>query len=677
MIQSIDYYAVAPLLLLVLTAGLVLLLDAFLPRRPYVRPLLGAVTLAGVLGALGVVLSQALRLQGPMRTFCVPGGLRSPATTGLGTLGLPPGAVPAPPLGVTPGPTSMIFSGPPPGVTPGPVSAIALGSVSEVASGPTSTIVPGPFSVLFSGLPPEVARSGAAPLFGSESGAAPGSGPGGGDAVLCSFVVDHFTLVFAGLALAAGVIVVLLSMAELSLGEIPVGEWYFLLLCTLAGAVALPASRDLVMLVVALELVSLPVFALTALKRYDGRSSEAAVKLFLVSVVSTAVMLFGVSLLYGATGTVYLDRLARSLSWHIAGSTGGPGSVTPVSSGAGASLGAHAPPLQIPPDLSPVLTVAIVLVLAGFAFKVAAVPFHAWAGDVYQGAPVPVAALLSVISKAAGFAGLILILVLALRSRADTWVPLIAIIAALTMTVGNLLALRQRHAVRLLAWSSVAQSGYILAPLGVHDDETMSASIAYLVFYAAMNLGAFAVVMLVSRRRPRNELDDYRGLAFRSPAAGLALAFFLICLAGLPPGLAGMFAKIVVFRELVDGGGVWPAAVMAVNTVIGLYYYVVWTTRILTPGPSSGTSSAPGPTPSPTPVSTSAPAPSPALVSAGVSAGVSVESGAAVIPETDGDRTGWVPVAVAITLAVVIAVVFSVAPQTVLGPLPTTFVAPG
>lgn len=286
MIQSIDYYAVAPLLLLVLTAGLVLLLDAFLPRRPYVRPLLGAVTLAGVLGALGVVLSQALRLQGPMRTFCVPSGLRSPATTGLGTLGLPPGTVPAPPLGVTPGPASMIFSGLPPGVTPSPISGIAPGPVSEVASVATSAIVPG--------LPPGVAPGpGAAPLFGSVSGAAPGSGPGGGDAVLCSFVVDHFTLIFAGLALAAGVVVVLLSMAELSSGEIPVGEWYFLLLCTLAGAVALPASRDLVMLVVALELASLPVFALTALKRYDGRSSEAAVKLFLVSVVSTAVMLLG------------------------------------------------------------------------------------------------------------------------------------------------------------------------------------------------------------------------------------------------------------------------------------------------------------------------------------------------------------------------------------------------
>lgn len=334
----------------------------------------------------------------------------------------------------------------------------------------------------------------------------------------CSFVVDDFTLVFAGLALVAGIVVVLLSAAELSFGDIPVGEWYFLLLCTLAGAVALPASRDLIMLVVALELVSLPVFALTALRRYDGRSSEAAVKLFLVSVVSTAVMLFGVSLLYGTTGTVYLDRIAHALRQRVSGELG----LRLVLDGADTAYGSS---LEIGYDLPAVVTVAVVLVLAGFAFKIAAVPFHAWAGDVYQGAPIPIAALLSVISKAAGFAGLILILVVALGSQGATWIPLIAIIAALTMTVGNLLAMRQRHAVRLLAWSSVAQSGYILAPLGIRSDEAMNASIAYLVFYAAMNLGAFAVVTLVSRRSGRGELDDYRGLAFRNPAAGLALAF--------------------------------------------------------------------------------------------------------------------------------------------------------
>nr|WP_260407629.1 NADH-quinone oxidoreductase subunit N [Planomonospora venezuelensis] len=564
-----------------MAAGLVLVLDAFLPRRPYVRPGLGLVALAGVFGALGVVVSQALRGGAPLRTFCVPEGLAGPERAGLGAL---------PPQG------------------------------------------------------------------------GPSGGGGAAAASSCSFVVDGFTLVLAGLVLLAGAVVVLLSMAELSDGEVPVGEWYFLLLCVLAGAVSLPAARDLIMLVVALELVSLPVFALTALRRYDGRASEAAVKLFLVSVVSTAVMLFGVSLLYGMTGTVYLDRLARTMREAVPQVIGGPG-VEPVSTAGGAmatigrtndrwaSFPDHAS-LQVSYDLPPVVTVAVVLVIAGFAFKVAAVPFHAWAADVYQGAPVPVAALLSVISKAAGFAGLILVLVAALGGQAATWAPIIAVLAALTMTAGNLLALRQRDAVRLLAWSSVAQSGYILAPLGVLTGEAMGASVAYLVFYAAMNLGAFTVVMLVSRRGGGG-LDDYRGLVFRSPAAGLALAFFLVCLAGLPPGLAGLFAKIVVFREIVDGGGAWLAAVMAVNTVIGLYYYVAWAVRIFTPVrvPLDGTAG---------------------TAAGGGSAGTDgPPSGAG------GASRGWLPVGAAIALAGLVAVAFSVAPQWVLDLVPGSFTGHG
>ncbi|MEV7968706.1 NADH-quinone oxidoreductase subunit N [Sphaerisporangium sp. NPDC088356] len=507
MIQSIDYAAIAPPLILAVVAGLVLLLDAFLPRTPRTLPTLGLVTLAGVLAALATVLTQAVQGSRP-RTFCVP---------------------------------------------------------ADVA-----------------GVPPS-----------------------------CSFVVDDLTLVFGAVVLAAAVVVVLLSWTQLAEGGIPAGEWYFLLLCTLTGAVTLPASRDLIMLVVALELVSLPVFALTALKRYDARGSEAALKLFLVSVISTAVMLFGVSLLYGLTGSVHLDRIAARLS--------GPPT---AAQGAEALAGLPAAlPAGVP---SGVLTVAVVLVLAGFAFKVAAVPFHFWAGDVYQGAPVPVAALLSVISKAAGFAGLIVVLTIALAGQARLWAPIVAVLAALTMTVGNLLALRQRHAVRLLAWSSVAQSGYILAPLGVAGKSAAPASIAYLAIYAAMNAGAFAVVMLVSRTSQRNELDDYRGLAFRSPAPALALAFFLICLAGLPPGLAGLFAKIVVFREIVHGGVGWLAVVMAVNTVIGLYYYIAWTARLFTPAPAL-----------------------------------------AAVP-VPGRRLPARPVTIAVAVALLISLAFSVAPQLVL-----------
>ncbi|GAA3964380.1 NADH-quinone oxidoreductase subunit N [Actinomadura viridis] len=369
----------------------------------------------------------------------------------------------------------------------------------------------------------------------------------------CSYVADDFTLLFQGIVLAAAVIVVLLSLREITAARMPAGEYHFLLLAAIIGALVLVAARDLILLVVALETLSLPVFALVALRRYDGTASEAALKLFLVSVVSAAIMLFGVSLVYGATGAMHLDRIAPALE-------------------------------RLPAQLDPVAAVGIVLVLAGFGFKVAAVPFHFWAPDVYQGAPLPVAAFLSVVSKAAGFAGLVIVLSAGFPAYGHVWGPVIAALAAITMTLGNLMALRQRTAIRLLAWSSVAQSGYMLAPLAVGArrlPEAVAATTAYVALYAVMNLGAFAVVVAVRRTAPaRDTLDAFRGLARTRPATGAALAFFLICLAGLPPGVMGLFAKVVVFRATVAGGVTWLAVVMAVNTVIGLYYYLAWAVRL-------------------------------------------------------------------------------------------------
>ncbi|MEU2231324.1 NADH-quinone oxidoreductase subunit N [Streptomyces vietnamensis] len=374
-----------------------------------------------------------------------------------------------------------------------------------------------------------------------------------GHAPACSYTADHFTLVIQLLVLAGALLAALLSMDE-TRERLPAGEFWFLLLSSAAGAALLPASRDLATLVVALEVASLPAFALVGLKRGDRMSGEAALKFFLSSVTATAVTLLGVSFVYAATGTLHLTEIAQRLD-------------------------------DVPGQLQTLAEAGVALTLVGFAFKTAAVPFHFWVPDTYVGAPLPVAAYLSVVGKAVGFTGLILVTVVAFPSYADVWGPALAALAALTMTAGNVAALRQVStrawsAVRLLAWSSVAQAGYLLVPIAAaaySDDDQIGATVAYALMYAVVNLGAFAVVALVARTRPENRIADYRGLYAASPAAALALGFFLLNLAGLPPGIIGLFAKVTVFSAAVDAGLGWLAVIMGVNVVIALYYYLRWT----------------------------------------------------------------------------------------------------
>ncbi|HET7690518.1 MAG TPA: NADH-quinone oxidoreductase subunit N [Nocardioidaceae bacterium] len=371
----------------------------------------------------------------------------------------------------------------------------------------------------------------------------------------CSFVVDRFTLVFWAITLFGTAVVALLGTVAIADGRTPQGEWNFLLLSSATGALVIAASRDLVTLIVALEVVSLPAFAMAGLRHGDRRAAEASLKFFLVSVISTAVMLMGLSLVYGATGTVFFDQLNATLA--------------------------------VVDDTRTVAVAGALLTVVGLAFKVAAVPFHMWVPDTYVGAPVAVAAYLSVVSKAAGFVGLMLVLTYALPTFADEWSPVIAVLAALTMTVGNVLALRQTHAVRLLAWSSVAQAGYILVPFGAVSGssvgrEVLGASIGYLGIYAVINLGAFAVAALVGTRHHAQQLEDYRGLVRGEPGAGWALAFALVALAGLPPGVVGLVAKVVVL-DVAAGPATWLAVVMAVNVAIGLVYYARWLMVLFTP----------------------------------------------------------------------------------------------
>ena len=376
--------------------------------------------------------------------------------------------------------------------------------------------------------------------------------PGGG----CSYVTDDYTLFFQLLFLVTLLVVLLLSRSTVVADSLPAGEFHFLLLSSGVGMLTLAAARDLITLLIALEVVSLPAFILVGLRRSDPRGIEAALKFFLFSVVATGLTVYGMALLYGVTGTVQVDGIGAALaSVHSGG-------------GAKASLAAT----------------AVVLVIAGFAFKIAAVPFHFWAPDTYQGAPVPVAAFLSTASKAAGFAGLLVLLLDAFVRYADVWGPVIAVIAAVTMTVGNVVALRQWHLVRLLAWSAVAQAGWMLMPLGVAATSggrtptelraAGEATLVYLGIYLAMNLGAFACAVLVTRARPQGAIEDLRGLVRRAPLTAVAFALFLTALAGLPPGVAGLFAKVAVLREAVHGHVVWLAVVAVVNAVIGLAYYL-------------------------------------------------------------------------------------------------------
>jgi NADH-quinone oxidoreductase subunit N len=379
-----------------------------------------------------------------------------------------------------------------------------------------------------------------------------------GDTRACSYVADHFTLVVQFLVLGGALLAALLSVTALkdARGRLPEGEFWFLLLSSAAGAALLPASRDLATLVVALEVASLPAFALVGIRHGDRRSSEAALKFFLSSVTATAVSLLGISFVYATTGTLYLAQVADRIQ-------------------------------RVDGQLHTLAQTGVVLTLVGFAFKTAAVPFHFWVPDTYVGAPLPIAAYLSVVGKAVGFSGLVLVTVVAFPSYADVWGPALAALAALTMTVGNVGALRQQatraySAVRLLAWSSVGQAGYLLVPIAAaaySDDaeHAIGSTVAYALMYAAVNLGAFAVAALVGRTSTSNRLTDYRGLYARNPLAALLMAFFLLCLAGLPPGVIGLFAKVTVFSAAVDAGLGWLAVVMAVNVVIALYYYLQWT----------------------------------------------------------------------------------------------------
>ena len=362
------------------------------------------------------------------------------------------------------------------------------------------------------------------------------------------YVIDEYALVLKAMFLLVGYVVVLLSQNELEEGGYYQGEYYLLLLVSVLGMVMMTSARDLVSVFVALELLSIPAYMMAAWRKRDRKSNEAGVKYYLLGVFASGVLLYGMSYLYGTTGTTKLSEIATRLDGD---------------------------------DLLPMQVIAVVFVIVGFGFKISAVPFHTWAPDTYEGAPTPVTAFLSVASKAAGFVGLVSLLFVALHPAGDVYEPFIWVLAALTMTVGNVLALRQTNIVRLLAYSSVSQGGFILMPLAVMAsgdaaESALKAVVIYLLIYAFSNLGAFAVIIAVSRKTRSGEISSFGGLMTYAPGMGALMTIVLASLTGVPP-LGIWIAKLQSFRTLLDAGDTAAyvlAVIAAVNTVISAAYYM-------------------------------------------------------------------------------------------------------
>jgi NADH-quinone oxidoreductase subunit N len=334
---------------------------------------------------------------------------------------------------------------------------------------------------------------------------------------------------------------VLISVDYIDRSAMGASEYYGLMLLSLSGMMFLGAATNLMMVFLALEIMSIPLYVLSGFNQKDIRSSESALKYFLLGAFASGFLLYGLALLYGGTGTT-----------SLAG-------ITSLMKNGGAT--------------SPYVWIGMGMVIVGLGFKVALVPFHMWTPDVYQGAPTPVAAFMSVGAKAAGFAALIRILAGALSVHAVQWGWVLAILAVLTMTLGNVAAIAQSDLKRMLAYSSIAHAGYILVGLVPGSIAGLQAMLFYFMAYTFMNIGAFAVVIAASRESGGERLDDFAGLGTSRPWLAGAMTVFMFSLAGVPP-LVGFLGKLYVFAAAVEGGWWWLAAVGVVNSVISAYFYL-------------------------------------------------------------------------------------------------------
>jgi len=360
-------------------------------------------------------------------------------------------------------------------------------------------------------------------------------------------VSDGYSLIFNLVFLATAALSLLIAIDYLGRNDLQRGEYYALLLFATSGMMLMAAATDLIVVFLGLEIMSVALYILVGFNRRQLASAEAAMKYFILGAFASAFFLYGAALTYGATGSTNLNQIGVWLS------------------GSG-----------IPQSADLMALVGLGLLLVGFAFKVAAVPFQWWTPDVYQGAPTSVTAFMSVGAKGAGFAALMRVLQFAFGGVTYTadWVVAIAALAALTMTVGNVAALAQKDVKRMLAYSSIAHAGYILVGVAAANDAGVRGVLFYLLAYTFMNVGAFAVACVVERRGAfSTALTEYAGLSQREPFLAAAMAIFMLSLTGVPP-LVGFWGKLFVFRAAVQSGLSWLAIVGVINSAVSAFYYL-------------------------------------------------------------------------------------------------------
>ena len=355
------------------------------------------------------------------------------------------------------------------------------------------------------------------------------------------FKVDNFSLFFNIIFLVSTILVVLISMSYLDRGDRKQGPYYLLILLATLGMMLMAAGNELIIVFLGLELMSLSLYVLASYFRESPASSEAGMKYLLLGAFASAFFLYGIALIYGGAGTTSVPAIAEAITAE---------------------------------NKSPLLLAGMFLLVVGFGFKVAIVPFHQWAPDVYEGAPTTIAAFISAGPKAAGFAAFLRIFMEALPNLQVEWSGVLILLAMLTMTVGNVIAIAQTNIKRMLAYSSIAHAGYVLIGLAAANDDGISSAMLYLLIYCVMNIGAFGAVILARTEDGESlMISDYAGLGTRKPLLAIFMSVMLLSLAGFPP-TAGFVGKFYIFKAAVGAGHIWLVIIGAVNTAISAFYYL-------------------------------------------------------------------------------------------------------